>query len=326
MNQSLNPIRHAKLLERYAVPSMGDYTAVGGEISLILDRLDRNKALSPEDKNFIRDKYLVDLCKFVKILEETGVENFDIFNVARESAQARLRSNRRKELWDKYGIGYIDSSHMRRMIALLEQVERKERVSADDRIWLMENEYNYFPLNCAIHSIEAKWYLSEFEKTQDPWAAVNASSNFRKADTPWEALELLERIEIEEKPNRHLKSALCTTKGGALRDIRRYDEAMKLAKDAHSFDSKSFHPCTLIAAIHYELQEYELGKKWFAMAEERGATRDNIDSEIRSILRRLDKDQKRKLIGHLLKFDSSRYHWLKSQKRRGQQGKRGTYN
>jgi hypothetical protein len=318
MNQSLNSIRHAELLERYAVPDMGDYTEVGGEMSLILDRLDRNKALSPEDKNFIRDKYLVDLCKFVKILEETGVENFDIFNATRKAAQARLRSNRRKELWDKYDIGYIDSSHMCRMIALLEQVEREEQVSADDRIWLFENEYNYFPLNRAIHSIEAKWYLSKFDKTQDPWAIVNASSNFRKADTPSEALKSLERIEIEEILDRHLKSALCTTKGGALRDILRYDDAMKLAMDAHRLDSKSFHPCTLIAAIHYERGEYEPGAKWFAMAEERGATRDNIDSEIRILLRRLDKDQKQKLIAHLLKSDPSRYHWLKSQKRHGQ--------
>jgi len=314
MTISSSQNRHDELLDRYAVPSMGAYTAIGGEVPLILERLDRNRALSLEDKKFIRDKGLLDLCRFVEVLEKTGVQDFGIFDAARFNAPKCSRGDRRGKLWDKYGIKFIDSPHMSRMISILEKVEKDERIDADARIWLVEHNYNFSFLNRAIHTIEAKWYLSEFDRTGDFWAAVNASSNFRKAGSSSDALKLLERIEIDSKPDKHLKSALCTTKGGALRDLRHYDEAMQLAKRAHSFDSKSFHPCTLIGAIHFELKEYDLGEKWFAMAVERGATRGHIDSEIRSILRRLDKDQKQKLINHLLKSNPARYHWLKLKK------------
>jgi len=38
-------------LKKFVIPNMGDHTAVGGELSAILDRLDKHKALSLEDKD-----------------------------------------------------------------------------------------------------------------------------------------------------------------------------------------------------------------------------------------------------------------------------------
>ena len=38
--------RHKKLLKKYVIPKMGTTRAVGGELSAILDRLDKHKALS----------------------------------------------------------------------------------------------------------------------------------------------------------------------------------------------------------------------------------------------------------------------------------------
>ena len=69
MSESPSAERHHELLKKYVIPNMGDYTAVGGDLSSILDRLDKHKALSPEDKAYIRDKGLFDLCEFVKRLE-----------------------------------------------------------------------------------------------------------------------------------------------------------------------------------------------------------------------------------------------------------------
>ena len=61
MSESPSAERHHELLKKYVIPDMGDYTAVGGVLSSILDRLDKHKALSPEDKAFIRAKGLFDL-------------------------------------------------------------------------------------------------------------------------------------------------------------------------------------------------------------------------------------------------------------------------
>ena len=244
MSESPSAERHYELLKKYFIPDMGDYTAVGGVLSSILDRLDKHKALSPEDKAFIRAKGLFDLCEFVKRLEETNRQDFHYLR-----ARNARSPQRRKMLWAKYGIGFIESAHMRRMIDMLERVEVGARVSDADVLWLVTNDYRTYELKRAIHEIEAKYFQELFEKTNARWAAVNASSNFRKAENPSEALRLLGCIEISSQPNDHLKSALCTTKGGALRNQGKYQEALDLGMQAHYFDARSFHPCTLVAAI-----------------------------------------------------------------------------
>ena len=309
MSESPSAERHYELLKRYFIPDMGDYTAVGGVLSSILDRLDKHKALSSEDKAFIRAKGLFDLCEFVKRLEETNRQDFHYLR-----ARNARSPQRRKMLWAKYGIGFIESSHMRRMIDILERVEVGARVADADVLWLVTNDYLTYELKRAIHEIEAKYFRELFEKTNDPWAAVNASSNFRKAECPSEALSLLDRIEISSQANGHLKSALCTTKGGALRDQRKYEEALHVGMQAHNFDAKSFHPCTLVGAIHFETGDFALGEKWFAMAVQRGATLDAVDSEVRAILGRLDHIRRSILIDHLLKVDPVRYAWLSPKK------------
>lgn len=203
---------------------------------------------------------------------------------------------------------------MGRMIAILERVEVGARVADADVLWLVKNDYRTYELKCAIHEIEAKYFREVFEKTNDPWAAVNASSHFRKAESPSEALSLLDRIEISSQSNDHLKSALCTTKGGALRDQKNYEEALLIGMQAHNFDARSFHPCTLIGVIHFETGDFALGEKWFAMALQRGATLDALDSEVRAILRRLNDVRRSTLADHLIKADPVRYAWLRQRK------------
>lgn len=316
ISESPGAERHHELLKKYVIPNMGDYTAVGGVLSSILDRLDKHKALSAEDKAFIRDKGLFDLCEFVKRLEETNRQDFRYLH-----ARSARNPGRRKMLWAKYGIGFIESAHMRQMIDILERVEDGARVADADVLWLVTNDYCTYELKRAIHEIEATYFREVFAKTNDPWAAVNASSNFRKAESPAEALSLLNRIEINSQSNDRLKSALCTTKGGALRDQKKYEEALHLAMQAHNFDARSFHPCTLVGAIHFETGDFALGEKWFAMAVQRGATLDAIDSEVRAIFRRLDAALKNRLADHLLKSDPIRFAWLAA-KNTGKRGKK----
>jgi hypothetical protein len=83
---------------------------------------------------------------------------------------------------------------------------------------------------------------------------------------------------------------------------------------AQNFDARSFHPCTLIGAIHFETGDFALGEKWFAMGVQRGATFDAIDSEVRAILRRLNDVHRSTLVEHLLKADPVRYAWLTPKK------------
>ena len=155
MSESPSAERHYELLTKYFVPDMGDYTAIGGVLSSILDRLDKHKALSPEDKAFIRAKGLFDLCEFVKRLEETNRQDFHYLR-----ARNARSPQRRKMLWAKYGIGFIESAHMRRMIDILERVEVGARVADADVLWLVTNDYRTYELKRAIHEIEPSTFES----------------------------------------------------------------------------------------------------------------------------------------------------------------------
>ncbi len=303
-----SPERHGQLIGKYFIPNMGDNSAVGSDLSLILERLDVNHSLAPEDKQYIRDKGLFDLCKFVKNLEETGKADFKILSA---KVEQREKKDFRRKLWEKFDIDFIESRHMRRMVELLVQVEKGGHLTEKDVLWLTTNDYFTRALKRAYHKIEALHFHNNFKKSNDPWQAVNASSHYRKADQSREALRLLDQVNIDGQSDKHLKAALCTTKGGANRDLKQFDEALQLAEKAHSYEPGSFHPCTLLGAVHYELGNHSLGNEWFAKAIERGANPEAIDHELRSIFMRADKAQKENLKQHLLKIDPARYSWVK---------------
>lgn len=307
MPPQLNAERHNQLLAKYYIPDMGGNSAIGSDLSFILDRLDKDSALSPQDKQYIRDKGLFDLCEFVKNLEETGKPDFWIIRSKYEKQQ---KSKIRRELWLTYDIDYVESAHMRQMMDILLRVDKNSRLTDQDVLWLTEHRYFSQELKRVFHNNEALYFRQSFERDNNPWDAINASSHYRKANQPSEAVNFLDQLDIDTQKDKHLKSALCTTKGGAKRDLRKMDEALALAERAHDYDNRSFHPCTLLGAIHYEKGNLVIGNEWFVKAVERGATDSGIDHELRSIFRRAGKEQQEILKQHLLHMNPSRYDWV----------------
>jgi tetratricopeptide (TPR) repeat protein len=240
-------------------------------------------------------------------LEETGKPDFRILSA---KVEQRKKTYLRRKLWEKFDIDFIERHHMRRMVELLAQVEKGGRLTDKDVLWLTTNNYFTHALRRAYHKIEALHFCDNFKKSKDPWQAVNASSHYRKADQSLEALRLLDQVNIDGQSDKHLKAALCTTKGGSNRDLKQFDEALQLAEKAHSYEPGSFHPCTLLGAVNYELGNHLLGNEWFAKAIERGANPEAIDHELRSIFTRADKAHKENLKQHLLKIDPVRYSWV----------------
>jgi len=300
--------RHEQLIAKYFIPNMGDNSIAGSQLSLILDRLDRNGGLNAEDKKYIRDKGLFDFSEFVKQLEETGKPDFGII---RRKFEQEHKRRRRKELWEKYDISYVERSDMHRIMSILERIDLGSRMDDNDAVWLATQGYFSPALRRRFHMNEAGYYVSLFRKGRDPRNAVNASSHFRKAKAPAESLKLLGEIPFDIQKDKRLTSALYTTQGGALRDMKKLDQALQSAGKAHTADPGSFHPCTLLGALSYELGNFTLGSEWFAKAIERGAEQKNVDQELRSILMRSDKAGKEGLKRHLLSVDPHLYAWVK---------------
>ena len=305
---TLGAEQHQQLLAKYSVPDMGDYTAPGGRVSLILERLEMGGELSREDKQFISDKGLFDLVEFVAKLEQTGFRDFRALN---SKAEEQSRSNRRRDLFRKYEMDWVESQDLGRVMRILESAEKGGRISDEDVLWLSTHNYFSSELRRAFHRREAAVHKQAFLDEQDPWHAVNASSHYRQAGMSQEALSLLGKANVEGQRNKHLRAALLTTQGGALRDIGGGIEALGLAEQAHATEPESFHPCTLIGALKFEAGDYASGDIWFQKAVERGATVGALDNELRGILRRADKNTKERLKQHLLRSDPVRFAWVR---------------
>jgi hypothetical protein len=193
------------------------------------------------------------------------------------------------------------------------KLERQERLNLKQVIQLIEEGRlsRHGKIATAYYRLEAIFYEKEYQRTRNMWNLPSASSNWRKADEPENALKATENVNWHKVQESDLKSALWVTRGAAFRDLGRLDEAENSAAQAMECQPESHQPYTLMGAIHYDRREYLEGDKWFEMAADRGA--DDTDDEIERIVRMTkDKDKRREVAEYLLKKDPDRYGWANS--------------
>lgn len=221
-----------------------------------------------------------------------------------------------KELRHKYGIYfYIEKEHFPKLMDVLRRADKGMRLTQDDMLWLTEkdDDFEYFTeeLRERYHENEALFYATEFERSKDPWSAVNASSHYRKCDQAPTADTMLKTIVVTKIKNAKLKSAIFTTHGGVKRDMKQFEEALAFGEKAHLLALKDFRPCTLLGAVNMEIGNHSLGESWYQKAIERGASEKSVDDELRSIFMRAESGKKEALRAYLLKKDPFRYQWAK---------------
>ncbi len=228
-----------------------------------------------------------------------------------------IRKKNLIKLKQKYDLDfYIDKNDYSRLMSLVEKIDNGDRASPQDIIWLKLSRndlfHGYFTeiLSRKYHKNEAEYIKREYELKRDHWLAVNASSHYRKANEPNNAISILSKIKLDDIKNNKLKSAICTTHGGALRDMTQWNNAIILAECAHSYTPDNFRPCTLLGAIYMETSQFTLGQEWYNKAIQRGFSEKSVDDEIKSIFKKADKIQKESLRSYLLKKDPHRYRWV----------------
>ncbi|WP_067584896.1 hypothetical protein [Endozoicomonas ascidiicola] len=227
--------------------------------------------------------------------------------IARQKARAELLALR-----EKYSPGFfIDQDDYHRLMIIWRHVDQGKRLSEVDLAWLSTNE-EYFSqeLRRKYHANEAKYYEADFKQTRNPWSAVNACSQYRKAEMASSGDRLLSTLNLSSVKNAKLKSALLTTHGGAKRDQRLTKEAIRMGEEAHQVTPQNFRPCTLLGAIYMEMGQLSLGHEWYQKAIERGFSERAMDSELKSIFMKADKAGREKLKAFLLKEDHVRFAWV----------------
>ena len=240
-------------------------------------------------------------------------EQAEAARLARERDPKYIAKIKNQELRARYGVdAFVEQQCFGRLMKILKRVDAGQRLRPEDFVWLSSVGESYFSeeLQTAYHRLEAAFFANEFRKTGDPWMAVNASSHYRKCNRIRDADSLLDTIDVEQQKSSKLKSALCTTRGGVMRDLRHWDEALRLGEKAHALRGDDYRPCTLLGAIHMETGNYSLGQQWYAKAVERGATVKSVDQDLRKIFLRADKAQQAEMREFLLNDDPVRYAWV----------------
>jgi hypothetical protein len=232
--------------------------------------------------------------------------------IARESDPKYIAKMKSQALRRKYGIDYIDESLFPRMMAILKSMDSGGRLAENDVVWLKTAAEEYFTaeLQEAFHLREAEFFAGEYRRTLDPWNAVNASGHYRKCVRPEAALELLDSASACRLKDLKIKSAMCTTRGGVMRDMAQLNEARQLGEQGHEFMPQDFRPCTLLGAVHMELGNFGEAHDWYAKAEKRGASERTIDADLRSIFQRADQVKREAIKAFLLAQDPNRYRWV----------------
>jgi Flp pilus assembly protein TadD len=112
-------------------------------------------------------------------------------------------------------------------------------------------------------------------------------------------------------PDAKIRSALLTTRGGALRDLSKLNEAKSMGLEAHELTPKDFRPCTLLGAVHIELGDLMAGHAWYMKAEKLGADKRSVDNDLRTLLARASQSEQQRISEFLLQQDPQRFAWLR---------------
>lgn len=338
----------AGLPEKYLVDDLPGAARVGARLNGILQKIEAGETLTSLAQSFLMSRGLDSILALAtgqidrSTFEDAATrERSDRIQSAKENAdraaaeQARkaeamdaavkarfaamendpvLRRKREsRKLRDRFDIGFIETEHYPRAMRLLKQMASGNRLAPEDVAWLSTEAVDCWTdaLQQAWHRLEAEELTKAWDESRDPWDAVNASAHWRKADEPKQALEVTEAALAKAGRSPKLRSALLTTRGGAMRDTGRLTDAKTLGLEAHELTPADFRPCTLLGAVSMELGDLAAGHEWYAKAEDLGAERRAIDQDLRALLVRSEPDARDRIRNYLLEQDPERFAWLR---------------
>jgi hypothetical protein len=94
----------------------------------------------------------------------------------------RIRRQREaKELRRRFGIGYVDTEHYPRVMALLRRISNDQRIPTEDVAWLQTEASDCWTdeLRSAWNVMEAKFLSDAWQARGDPWDVINVSDVLR---------------------------------------------------------------------------------------------------------------------------------------------------
>ncbi|AFY42764.1 lipopolysaccharide assembly protein LapB [Nostoc sp. PCC 7107] len=292
----------------------------------ILKSLEGEHKLGEQDINFLKKRKLIETIQianeqYISILKskihlEELPNDLDIEwlkNNGREDIIVLAQQKHYAILKRKYGL-IEPNLPMQPFYEIMLKLEKKERLDIVLVTQLIEQNMlsREGKIATAHYRLEAEFYEQEIMRTGNNWNIPNASSYWRKANEPEQALRVTD-LDLNKVKENKLKSAILVTRGGAFRDMNNLDKAEKCAKKAIDFHSDSYQPYTLLGAIYFSCGDRDKSNYYFEEAIKRGAKPEDIDDEIKRVFRNTkNEEQRHEAATYLLKKDLRRYAWAKS--------------
>ncbi|GAA6623546.1 hypothetical protein [Scytonema sp. NUACC26] len=300
----------------------------------VLKRLELDSKLSEQDLNFMKNRKLTETIAIANQKYSNSLKSkIELGKTLNESEIQWLKNNGYEDiitlfqkqyfimLKKKYGL--IDSTNkltLEPFYQILLKLEKNERLDPILFFKLVEQDLLSRDGKVALkyYSLEAEFYVQEFQRTGNKWHIPTASSYWRKANKSEQALQLT-NLDLNQIKDNTLKSAILVTRGAAFRDIGQLIDTEICAKKAMKYHPLSYQPYTLMGAIAYDKGDYPNGDYWFKEAIQRGAKTEDIDDEIKRVIRNTKDEEKRQTaVAYLLKKDSKRYAWAKAYLKKSQ--------
>ncbi|KYC39647.1 hypothetical protein WA1_30370 [Scytonema hofmannii PCC 7110] len=294
----------------------------------VLKLIDTDNALQEENIEFLKEQRLYET---IAIANEKYARNLKsrvtLGETLSDSEIDWLVNNNRSDIINFYQkhhfiqlkrkFGISDSKNQLSLeifYKIMLKLESKERLDAISVAHLVERDLlsSRGKIAIAYYRLEAEFYEKEFHRTQKQSYIPTAGNYWRKAGEPQRALNLLTNIQLEKISDNHLKSDILVAKGAAFRDILDLINAEFSAKKAIEYHSENYQAYILLGIISYDRSNYLSGDLFFKEAIDLGAKPEEIDDEIKQVLKTIASDKHRQnTVEYLLKKDLERYAWAK---------------
>ncbi len=248
--------------------------------------------------------------EILKMVEEKEKENQRM--TENEKAEAQWKE---EEEWSSsdfqrlkrlFNVTYDpDNSPLSPRYTMLQLMEKNGALEKSEEKWLKETGLD--------REYEALSLEQSFEKTDDLWRLVKASSVWRKIGNPKRGIEVttkaLDRIKNNGIKDSKLISAVWTTRGGNQKDVGDLDSAGNDAEEAIRHQPNSYYPHNLLGAVYYQRGLPGEGDVHFQKAVELGSSPSFQDNEIRTVMEKTGVLERKQVAEYLIQKDPERYFW-----------------
>ncbi|MEI8339853.1 MAG: hypothetical protein WCF94_04310 [bacterium] len=238
----------------------------------------------------------------------------------------RLEVQRRmfSDIADKYNFNVnelMDENGPTELSIILHKIDSNENISKEEIDWLTSKTAKIkgnasseaYSKLLGIHYNSLYYKLGEQKPTkpENIWNLAKACKYFRLAEDPNTTIEISNVFcRTTHTGNPEAEAAVLTSRGGAFKDKNELDKAEQCAIEANFIAPDSFYPYNLLGSIYYLKHNYPKGDEYFKKAIQLGSTKDIQDNEIKLIIKKTDKDNRKKIINYLLNKDPLKYKWL----------------